>query len=440
MQITPQEYTNRRQALWQKMPTHSMAILPAASLSLRNGDTEFPFRQDSDFYYLTGFDEPEAMAVFIKDGADAASPKPQFLLFNAPNDPIAAVWTGPRLGDAVSQLGVDRRYDLAEWPTVLPELLMGRQRVYHSFGFNSLLDHQVIRALKQVRHQQRRDATVFEGFEELRPLIAEQRVLKTSAEIALIEHAGKISGLAHQRLMQTCKPGMHEYQLEASFLESCVASGARFMAYPSIVAAGKNACILHYTRNEDVLKADQLVLVDAGAEVEGYASDITRTFPVGGRFSPEQKAVYEVVLKAQTEALAIVRPGTPWTDLQDTVVRNLVEGLIDVGVIKGTAETWIKENAYRKFYMHGSGHWLGLDVHDVGSYRTQGKPRPLEKNMVFTVEPGIYLPADWEEIEPRWRGIGIRIEDDVVVTAKGHTCLTPHAPKTVADIEACMRG
>jgi len=275
---------------------------------------------------------------------------------------------------------------------------------------------------------------------ELKPLISELRVIKSPAEIACIREAGRISGLAHQRLMRMVEPGCFEYQLEAAFVQTTLDAGCRAMAYHPIVAGGENACILHYNQNRAALGKNDLVLVDAGAEFRYYASDITRTYPVNGKFSSEQKALYEVVLAAQSAAMEIIQPGLAWRELQTQIVKTLIDGLLHLKVIKGSQAQWLDKNAYQAFYMHGSGHWIGLDVHDPGDYvDRKNEPRTLMEDMVFTVEPGIYLSKTWEAIDAKWRGIGIRIEDDVVVTTRGHQNLTPEAPKTVEDIEAWIR-
>lgn len=429
--ITVEEYAARRHRLWEHMLPDSIAILPAAVAQLRNGDSEYPFSQDSDFYYLTGFDEPDAYLVLIKEEERA-------ILFSAPDDPKVSRWVGARLGDSVLQHGMDERHDLDKWLAMLPELMLNRQWVYYSLGFNHRLDHQVINALKIVRHKQRHVMHPFKGFIELKPLVAELRVIKSEAELALMAYAATVSAHAHQTLMQNCRPDMFEYQLEASFVSDCLSAGCRAMAYTPIVAAGANACTLHYTRNRDVCMEGALVLVDAGAEYQHYAADITRTFPINGRFSTEQRILYEIVLKAQSDALTLIKPGVSWVDIQTTIVKSMVEGLLDAGVILGNAEEWISSKRYQTFYMHGSGHWLGLDVHDAGAYTVSGLSRVLQPNMVLTVEPGLYFSLDCTEVEARWRGIGIRIEDDVVVTEVGYRCLTSGAPKTVAEIEAHM--
>jgi Xaa-Pro aminopeptidase len=429
--ITIEEFAARRHRLWESMLPNSIAVVPAALARIRNGDSEYPFCQDSDFYYLTGFDEPDAILILKKEEDRA-------VLFSVPNDPNLSRWIGPRLGDDVLQLGIDERHDLDKWVSMLPELMLNQQRVYYSLGFNHRLDHQMLKALESVRQKQRHVMHAFEGFVELKPLVAELRVFKSEAELAIMAYVGAVSGQAHKALMQKCKPEMFEYQLEASFVSDCLGVGCRAMAYVPIVATGANACTLHYTQNRDKLIDGALVLVDAGAEYEHYAADITRTYPVNGRFSTEQRILYEIVLKAQTEALALIKPGVPWTDIQNLIVKSMLQGLLDAGVITGNIDEWISSKRYHAFYMHGSGHWLGLDVHDAGNYTVSGLARLLQPNMVLTVEPGLYFSSDCTEVEAHWRGIGIRIEDDVVVTETGHLCLTPDAPKTVAEIEACM--
>ncbi|MEY3182787.1 MAG: Xaa-Pro aminopeptidase [Pseudomonadota bacterium] len=429
--ITLEEYAARRHRLWEAMVPNSIAIVPAAVARIRNGDTEYPFCQDSDFYYLTGFEEPDAILVLVKETERA-------ILFSMPSDEKTARWIGPRLGEKALQQGMDEWHALETWTTRLPLLMNNQSSVYYSMAVNHSLDHQVLKALKQVREKQRQVTYPFASFIELKPLIAALRVIKSEAELALMAYAASVSGQAHRAVMQACKPGAFEYTLEATFVSTCLAAGCRAMAYSPIVARGENACILHYTRNQDQLVDGALLLMDAGAEYAHYAADITRTFPINGRFSAEQRIVYDIVLAAQTAALSIIKPGLPWGDIQNTVVRSLVQGLLQAGIIAGSADEWINSKRYQAFYMHGSGHWLGLDVHDAGAYTEDGLSRLLQPRMVLTVEPGLYFSPECTEVEPRWRGIGIRIEDDVVVTETGYRCLSPDAPKTAEEIEAWM--
>lgn len=434
--ITPQEFANRRNALFQKMPNNSLAIVPGAQRIYRNADTEYPFRQDSDFYYLTGFEEPNAIAVLVKN----QNKDSQFILFNEEPDLKTAQWTGQVAGsDVLSTHQVNLRFNIQDFSNQLSELMLNRPQVFYSFAYFPETDIKMLQILQKVRHVQRRQLSLFEAFRELKPLIAELRVVKSPAEIELISKSGQIAGLAHKKLMHLAKPDKPEYVLEAAFLEAGFAAGCRGMAYTPIIAGGANACVLHYTQNQDRLSYDQLLLVDAGVEYQYYASDITRTYPVSGKFNSIQKILYDVVLAAQTAAIAIIKPGLPYENLQKTIVNTIIDGLLTNQIIKGKREAWLENERYKVFYMHGSGHWLGLDVHDAGDYRTgDNESRLIEENMVFTVEPGLYLSPHCDDIDPKFRGVGIRIEDDIVVTKTGHQNLTPDAPKTIAEIEEWM--
>ncbi len=429
------DYQTRRRALAMRLPSGCIAVIPAASEVLRNGDAHYRFRQDSDFYYLTGFNEPDAL-LLITSGAESTS-----LLFNRPNNPAEEQWTGKRLGqtDACSILGVDAAYPVTSLDTRLPELLADKQAIYYSMGRHPAWESSIQQAWKIVQGQARRGVKAPEAFCDLAPLLGEMRLFKSEAEIALMQQAGHITVTAHQRAMQTCLRATYEYQLEAEIIHEFTRQGCRSVAYDSIVAGGANACILHYTDNNQPLRPGDLVLIDAGAEFENYAADVTRTFPVNGRFSAEQRAIYELVLRAQQAGIACVRPGCPWDDVQRTIVRILTDGLVELGLLHGHVDELIAGDAYKPFYMHNSGHWLGLDVHDCGRYKTDGKWRDLEPGMVLTVEPGLYI-SPGSNVDERWWNIGVRIEDDIHVTHDGHENLTAALAVTVDDLEALVRG
>jgi Xaa-Pro aminopeptidase len=429
------EFKRRRRQLMQMMGPGSVAILPAAPEVVRNRDVHYPYRPDSDFYYLTGFSEPEAIAVLIPGRRQA-----EYVLFCRERDEKRERWDGPRAGQekAVQEFGADDSFPIADCEEILPGLLEACTRVFYAMGSNPDLDKRLADWVNQIRGKARTGVHGPVEFIALDHYLHEMRLYKSAAEVQRMRQAAKITSAAHVRLMQTCRPGMHEYELEAEFIHECATRGARFQAYPSIVGGGGNACVLHYVDNRDELKDGDLVLVDAGCEYGYYASDITRTFPVNGRFNPAQRAIYELVLAAQEAAIAKVKPGNHWNDPHDAAVRVITKGLIDLGLLKGTPTHLIKEQAYAKFYMHRTGHWLGMDVHDVGDYKVDGAWRELEPGMTLTVEPGIYIPAGMRGVPKKFWNIGIRIEDDVLVTADGHEVLTRDAPKAVAEIEALM--
>ncbi|WP_101758516.1 Xaa-Pro aminopeptidase [Oceanicoccus sp. KOV_DT_Chl] len=435
MKISKQEFARRRKNLMAQMEPDSIAIVPAARETSRNRDVDYPFRQDSDFYYLSGFAEPEAVLVLMPGRKHG-----QYILFCRDRDPKMELWNGYRAGPdgAVEDFGADDAFPVTDIDDILPGLLEGRERVYYAMGKHQAFDRQVMQWVNVLRSQVRTGAHPPGEFLDLDHLLHDLRLYKSAAEIRVMKKAGKISAAAHVRAMQLCKPGVAEYQLEAEIQHEFGLNGARFPAYSSIVGAGKNGCILHYTENRDIIKDGELVLIDAGCELEHYAADITRTFPANGKFSKEQKALYEVVLKAQLAAIDTIKPGNHWNESHDATVKVITKGLLDLGLLKGSLTKLIKAEAYKDFYMHRAGHWLGMDVHDVGDYKVGDAWRVLEEGMVMTVEPGIYVAPDNTKVAKKWRGIGIRIEDDVVVTKNGCEVLTADVPKTIEEIEALM--
>ena len=433
--ITQQEYEARRKKLAKNLPAGSVAIIPAAHEALRNGDAHYRFRQDSNFYYLTGFNEPDALLVLIA-GTDGQS-----ILFNRPHNPAAEQWTGKRLGQegAVTELGMHAAFPVNSIAEELPNLLGGRSAVYYALARNPELEKIIMSALLVLKGQVRRGIKAPESFCDLEPILGEMRLFKSDAELDSLRQAARISVAAHLRAMRQCKHVQHEYQLEAELNYEFNRQGCRSVAYDSIVGGGENACVLHYTDNNQPLNQGDLVLIDAGGEYENYAADITRTFPVSGTFSPEQKSIYELVLKAQKAGIAAIKPGLPWNAVQQMILRILTEGLCELGILHGDVEQLLANEAYKPFYMHNSGHWLGLDVHDSGVYKINGEWRSLEAGMVLTVEPGLYISPETHGVDKRWWGIGVRIEDDVVVTKTGHEVLTGALPVDVHAIEALMR-
>ena len=430
-----EDYRLRRQMLAKQLPPHSVAIIPAAKEVLRNGDADYRFRQHSDFYYLTGFQEPDAVLVVL------SAPEVESILFTRPRNISEEQWQGKRLGPeaACATLSVDKAYSIEELDTQLPTLLLDKQALVYAIGQDMAWDRRLIKALKQSKQQLRSGRTVPESMLDLSPVMGELRLIKSSEEIACMREAARITVAAHQRAMRACRHMRFEYELEAELLYEFTRQGCRAAAYDSIVASGNNACTLHYTANDGPLQAGDLVLIDAGAEFACYAADVTRTFPVSGQFSAEQRAIYELVLAAQQAAIAAVRPGVAWDTMQKTVVTILTQGLVDLQILKGNVPDLIETNAYKPFYMHNSGHWLGLDVHDCGRYRIAGLWRDLAPGMVLTVEPGIYISHGMPNVDPRWWGIGVRIEDDILVTEQGYDNLTGALQSKPSEIEALLR-
>ena len=432
--MTQLEFLRRRQALLAQMAPASAALIFAAPEATRSADSEYPYRQNSDFWYFTGFNEPEAVLVLIKsDDTHNHS-----VLFNRIRDKTAEIWFGRRLGQeaAPEKLGVDRALAFPEIGKHLYQLLNGLDAVYHAQGEYAYADEIVFAALDKLRKGSRQNLTAPASVTDWRPIVHEMRLFKSAEEIDVMRRAGEISALAHTRAMQTCKPGMFEYQLEGEIHHEFNRHGARFPSYNTIVGAGENGCILHYTENESVMRDGDLVLIDAGCEYMGYAGDITRTFPVNGKFSPAQREVYDIVLESLETALRLFRPGTSIQEVNGEVVRIMVSGLVKLGILKGEVDTLVAENAHRPFFMHGLSHWLGLDVHDVGVYG-QDRSRVLEPGMVLTVEPGLYISPD-ADVPEAYRGIGIRVEDDIVITENGNENLTASVVKKADDIEALM--
>ncbi|WP_339670200.1 Xaa-Pro aminopeptidase [Dasania marina] len=433
--ISKQEFARRRKNLMAQMEPDSIAIVPAAKEVIRNRDCEYHFRQDSDFYYLTGFAEPDAVLLLIP-GREYG----ETIVFCRERDPKMELWHGYRAGPegVCAEYGADDAFPISDIDDILPGLLEGRERVYYSMGRNQDFDRKVMGWVNIIRSKVRSGAHPPGEFLDLDHLLHDLRLYKSAAEIRIMRKAGELSAQAHKRAMQICKPGIMEYQLESEILHEFSRNGARFPAYSTIVGAGKNGCVLHYIDNNCKIKDGDLILIDAGCELEHYAADITRTFPANGKFSKEQKALYNIVLEAQEQAIATIKPGNHWNQSHDITVQVITKGLLDLGLLKGELDTLIEAGAYKDFYMHRAGHWLGMDVHDVGDYKVADEWRVLEEGMAMTVEPGIYVAPDNMQVAKKWRGIGIRIEDDIVVTKDGCENLTAAVPKTVAEIEALM--
>ncbi len=435
--MTPAEFRRRRRQLMRMMGSGSIAILAAAPVAKRNRDVDYPYRPDSDFYYLTGFSEPEAVAVLIPGRKQA-----EYVLFCRERDPEKELWDGARAGQegAREQYGADDSFPIGDLDDILPRMLEQCERVFYAMGCDPALDRRMSEWISGIRAKGRAGIQGPLEFVALDHYLHDMRLYKSRSEIKQMRQAARISARAHQQVMAACRPGMQEWQLEAEMTCACARAGAREQAYAPIVGGGANGCVLHYTENRAELQDGDLVLIDAGCELGYYASDITRTFPVNGRFSAPQRALYELVLKAQQAAIRKVRPGSHWNDPHQAAVRVITRGLVDLGILKGSVRTLIRNGDYKRFYMHRTGHWLGMDVHDVGDYKVDGHWRQLEPGMVLTIEPGIYIPAGSKGVARKWWNIGIRIEDDVVVTREGCEVLSEEAPKTVAAIEELMRG
>ena len=432
--ISRKEFCRRRKQLMRMMGSNSIAIIPTAPERTRNRDVEFPFRPDSDFYYLTGFPEPEAVAVLVPGRGHG-----EYLLFCRERDPQMETWTGRRAGTAgaVDSWDADDAFPISDIDDILPGLLEQCERVFCTMGNDPAFDRRVMDWVNRLRQGGRSGTRTPDEFVSLEHLLHDMRLYKSRSEVRVMRTAAKVACQAHRRAMQACRPGMYEYEIEAEFLHGFRSAGM-VPAYPSIVGGGENGCILHYTTNDALLNDGDLLLIDAGAEYDCYASDVTRTFPVNGRFSKAQKALYDVVLAAQLAAIKKVAPGNHWNAPHAAAVRVLTRGLVKLGILKGKPAELVRQEAYRRFYMHRTGHWLGMDVHDVGDYKVGGAWRVLEPGMILTVEPGLYIPAGSRGVSRKWWNIGIRIEDDVLVTRDGNEILSAAAPKTVAEIESAM--
>jgi Xaa-Pro aminopeptidase len=427
-------FRSRRERLARAMG-NGVAIVPTAPERVRNRDAHFPYRFDSYFYYLTGFTEPEAVLVVI------GGEEPRSILFCRPKNEEREIWDGFRYGPEAARaaFGMDEAHAIDALDAQVPALMGDRDRVYFSLGADPAWDVRVTGWLNEVRARARSGVRAPVELVDLRSILDEMRLIKDEHELATMRRAAAISAAAHRRAMRFARPGLHEYEVEAELMHEFVRNGAQSPAYTSIVASGANACVLHYVSNRARLEPGDLLLIDAGCELDGYASDITRTFPVTGRFEGPQKALYELVLAAQSDAIAAVEPGRSFAEPHEAAVRTLAQGLIDLGLLQGELDGVIESGAYRRFYMHRTGHWLGLDVHDAGDYGAEGRWKKLEPGMVLTVEPGLYVRPG-EGVPERYWNIGIRIEDDVVVGAAGCEVLTAQAPKAIAEVEAVMRA
>lgn len=436
MEILQTEYQMRRQRLVKRIEDNSVVVLYGATYQTRNHDCDYRFRQHSDFYYLTGFEEPDAaLAITKREG------KARYYLFCRERAYEEELWQGLRQGlsGAKDNYLADESVDINDFDETLMSLMGECRHVYYPIG-DETLDILVSQSVAMLAKKVRQGFDAPSSLHDIKPRLAEMRLIKSDAEVAIIREVCGISAKAHVKAMQRARDANNECQLEAELVHTFFDAGCRYWAYDSIVAGGANACILHYTENNKPLADNDLILIDAGGELHNYAADITRTFPKTGVFTKEQKAIYELVLDAQLQGIACIRPGVFWNEIQETMVRVLTKGLLDLGILSGELDTLIEEKGYQRFYMHNSGHWLGLDVHDAGSYKQDSQWRPLEKGMVLTVEPGIYIDAHHKDIDKKWHNIGVRIEDDVLVTDDGAEVLTSGVPKSVDDVTALVSG
>ena len=418
------------------MGPDSIAVLPNAVVQPRNRDVDFPFRSDSNFHYLCGFDEPESVLVLIPGREHG-----EFIMFCRERDLDKEIWDGYRAGQegAIAIYDADDSYPIADLDDILPGLMEDKEKVYYTMGNQPAFDQHMVGWLNHLRQASRSGKHSPTEIIELEHCLNELRLFKSSQEIKNMRYAAEASAKAHIRAMQFTEPGKFEYEIEAELIHEFMKHGCRSPAYPSIVGGGENGCILHYIENNSKLKNNDLLLIDAGAEYQCYAADITRTFPVNGKFTPAQRELYQIVLDAQYAAIEAVKPGNHWNQPHEAAVQVLTEGLVKLGLLQGNVDQLIEDQAYREFYMHRTGHWLGMDVHDVGDYKIDSTWRLLEPGMVLTVEPGLYI-RDPEHIDKKWHFTGIRIEDDVLVTKEGHEVLSAGAPKEIDDIEALMAG
>lgn len=417
-----------------RMDQKSVAIIPGAREATRSNDTQYRFRQDSDFYYLTGFEEPEAIAVIAPGNVQP------YTLFVRPRDPEREIWDGRRAGveGAKSEYGADESFPIVEFDQKLNEILDGAEKLYYRLGVNAALDDKIIREIARMRALNRKPIHPPQTIIDPATIVHEMRVLKTPEELELMQRAADIAAEAHCAAMKSVRAGMKEYEVEALIEQIFRRQGAAAPAYTSIIGAGPNATVLHYINNDGELRDGELLLIDAGAEYRGYASDITRTFPINGRYTKAQREIYDLVLKAQMSCVELVRPGTTHDELKNHSIEILTEGMVQLGLLKGKPEELIKEKKYEQFYMHGLGHMLGIDVHDVGQYYFDKESRALEPGVVMTVEPGIYVNPNTKDIPEQYLGIGVRIEDDVLCSSNGPRVLTTKVPKQAEEIEALM--
>jgi Xaa-Pro aminopeptidase len=433
MNLNGTSFLARRKRVMEAIAPGATAILPSAPVAIRSGDVEFIYRQDSDFYYLTGFAEPESVALLSPGHPDG-----EFVMFVRPRDKERETWTGRRAGieGAIVEYGADKAYVIDELEKILPRYLEKSDRVHYPLGLNEKMDERILKLIRWAQTMRPRIGMGPSSIIDPREIIHEARLKKEPAELEAMRRAMAISAEAHRRAMMKARGGTMEWQIEAEVDYTFRSNGATGPSYPSIIASGPNAATLHYINNDRQMRTGELLLIDAGAEYDFYAADITRTSPIGARFTPLQRSLYEVVLEAQRQAIEVIKPGAHFDDPHETALRVLVDGMRQLGILHGSAAEIMETGAYRRYYMHRTSHWLGMDVHDVGLYRVGGASRILEPGMVLTVEPGLYIDPDDDDVPESFRGIGIRIEDDVLVIDDGYEVMTAATPKSIADVEA----
>jgi len=436
MPLSPDVFARRRRQFMEVIGGGGAAVVPAAPESIRSNDVEYRYRQHSDFYYLTGFPEPGAVCVLLP-----GHPKEEYVLFVRPRDQERETWTGRRAGveGATAEYGAAAAYPVEKLDEKIPEYLVERERVYYAVERDQNFTDRVLRWLQQVQSSRPRTGTGPTALLDPRVIVHEMRLRKAPEELECLRRAVAITADAHAAAMRDARPGRSEHEIEALIEYHFRRAGAAGPAYPSIVASGANATILHYTTNDRAMQAGEVLLIDAGAEYENYCADVTRTLPAGERFEGRVRALYELVLRAQLAAIEVIRPGARIDEVHQRALAMLVDGLLGLGVLQGSAAEIVEKELYKPFYMHRTSHWLGMDVHDVGLYKVSGESRQLEPGMVLTVEPGVYIGEHLTEVGSEWRGLGVRIEDDVLVTADGHEVLSATIPKRIEDIEAIRR-
>ncbi|MDG1693642.1 MAG: Xaa-Pro aminopeptidase [Porticoccaceae bacterium] len=433
--ISKTEYAARRKDLMSMMEENSIAVIASSPEKVRSKDTLYPYKQSTNLSYLCGFSEPSAVIVLLPKRTQG-----EFILFCRDKDPLRETWDGHRLGplEAKNTLGVEDAFPIDDIEDILPGLLEDKSRVYYSAGKDKAFDSRLMHWVDEVRNNRSGEGRFPCEFVDLDHLLGELRLIKSASEIKLMRKAADISAQAHCRAMKSCRVGLKEYQLQAEIEHEFMSSGANGPAYTSIVGSGNNACVLHYIENQATLKSGDLVLIDAGCEYQNYAADITRTFPINGKFSAAQAAIYDIVLAAQEAAINTIAPGVNFNQANQAAIAVITQGLVDLGILNGEVETLIASGAYRDFYMHSVSHWLGMDVHDVGDYKVDNHWRVYETGMLLTIEPGIYISSNNSKVEKKWHGIGVRIEDDILVTKTGYEILTAGVPKQRDQIESLM--
>ena len=431
--MTTSPYHERRQRLLQQIGPRAVCVIPSTRVAIRNNDVEHDYRQDSDLYYLTGVDEPHTVLVL-----STVDPERESALFLRPRNPEREVWDGPRLGvDGAKDLGFQAAFEITELRAKLPSFFANAETVFYRLGRDRRMDQRVLAAVDVARHRHRFGESFPTAFVDPAVHLHESRLVKSPAEQDTMRRAASVTAKAHAAAMQVAKPGAYEYEVEAEILGVFRAAGCERAAYGSIVGSGRNATILHHRRNDRRMQKDELLLIDAGCELDYYACDVTRTFPISGAFTPAQRQIYDLVLAAQEACIELVSPGATLTQIHDRALRVLTAGLIELGLVQGPLEQAIEEERYKPFYMHRTSHWLGMDVHDVGPYYDRGEPRQLAPGYVLTIEPGLYIGEN-ADVDERWRGIGVRIEDDLLVTDDGHENLTAAIPKDADELERIL--